>query len=195
MHGSHSPEDLDGRRPRLRIALHHHRQRSRHRHRTAPGPLSDLGRRQAVELGERRRGDGFAAVFTSDLHRAVETAALAFPDGRPPVQQDRRLRECDYGELNGGPAAHVAARRTACLDAPFPGGQSYRQVVRATADFLQEVAATYDGRRILLIAHSANRWALDFLLTGVPLEEILRDPPAWRPGWHYTVPAGWAPPP
>ncbi|MCU7825702.1 histidine phosphatase family protein [Kitasatospora sp. DSM 101779] len=158
------------------------------------GHLSELGRRQAAELGERRRGGGFAAVFTSDLHRAVETAAIAFPDGLPPAHQDRRLRECDYGELNGCPTAHVAARRTACLDEPFPGGQSYRQVVRATADFLQDLAAAHDGRRILLIAHSANRWALDCLLTGVPLEEILRSPPAWRPGWHYALPTGWQPP-
>ncbi len=56
--------------------------------------------------------------------------------------------------------------------------------MRATADFLLELATAHDGRRVLLIAHSANRWALDCLLTGVPLEDVLREPPAWRPGWH-----------
>ena len=71
-----------------------------------PGRLSALGRRQAGELGGRRRLDGLAAVFSSDLHRAVETVDLAFPDaGRPPTLLDWRLRECDYGDLNGTPRA------------------------------------------------------------------------------------------
>ncbi|WP_042389978.1 histidine phosphatase family protein [Streptacidiphilus melanogenes] len=155
-----------------------------------PGRLSELGRRQAAELGARRRGGGFAAVFTSDLHRAVETARIAFPDGEPPVHQDVRLRECDYGDLNGAPATLVAAQRTARIDDPFPGGgQSYRQVLAATDAFLRDLATDWDGRRILLIAHSANRWALDCLLDGASLEHVLADPPAWRPGWHYTLPA------
>jgi 2,3-bisphosphoglycerate-dependent phosphoglycerate mutase len=43
-----------------------------------PGRLSELGKRLAVELGQRRRDDGIAVVFTSDLRRAVETAEIAF---------------------------------------------------------------------------------------------------------------------
>lgn len=154
-----------------------------------PGRLSDLGRRQARELGERRPGDGFAAVFVSDLHRAVHTARIAFPDGRPPIHQDIRLRECDYGVLNGSPVSLVAAQRTRRVDEPFPGGQSYRQVVTATEAFLRDLATGWDGGRVLVIAHSANRWALEHLLAGTPMEDLLETPPAWRPGWHYTLPA------
>ena len=63
------------------------------------GRLSELGRRQAEELGARRRD--VAAVYASDLGRAVETAAIAFRGAGIPVHHDARLRECDYGELNG----------------------------------------------------------------------------------------------
>ncbi|MDH6580802.1 histidine phosphatase family protein [Kitasatospora sp. MAP5-34] len=154
-----------------------------------PGELSELGRRQARELGERRPGDGFAAVFVSDLHRAVRTARIAFPDAPPPIYQDIRLRECNYGDLNGSPMPLVAAQRARRIDEPFPGGQSYRQVVGATDAFLHDLAAGWDGSRILVIAHSANRWALEHLLAGRPLEDVLDAPPAWRPGWYYTLPA------
>ena len=156
-----------------------------------PGRLSDLGCRQARELGERRPGDGFAAVFTSDLHRAVQTARTAFPDGRPPIHQDIRLRECNYGDLNGHPLSLIAAQRARHIDEPFPGGQSYRQVATATRAFLHDLAIGWNGSRILVIAHSANRWALDHLLTGTPLEDLLQAPPTWRPGWHYTLSADW----
>ncbi|WP_377266997.1 histidine phosphatase family protein [Peterkaempfera sp. SMS 1(5)a] len=159
-----------------------------------PGRLSERGRLQAAALGDRRRGDGLAAVFTSDLHRAVETARIAFPDGRPPIHQDIRLRECDYGDLNGGPAALVAAQRAQRIHEPFPGGQSYRQVLAATDAFLHDLATHWDGCRILVIAHSANRWALESLLAGAALEDLLAAPPPWRPGWYYTLPADWPAP-
>ncbi|MGW2396050.1 histidine phosphatase family protein [Kitasatospora sp. NPDC001664] len=157
-----------------------------------PGSLSELGRRQAAELGERRRGGGFADVLTSDLRRAVETARIAFPGLEP--TQDARLRECDYGALNGTSAAAVSAQRLRRLDDPFPGGgQSYRQVVDATAELLAELAVRHDGRRVLLIAHSANRIALDHLLLARPLTELLTAAPAWQPGHHYTLPTNWRP--
>jgi len=118
----------------------------------------------------------------------VETAEIAFGRGHVPIIQDARLRECNYGELNGAPVVRLATLRRRHIDAPFPGGQSYRQVVAATRDFLRDIAATRDDQTVLLIAHSANRWALDHLLHGVALEDLLDAPFAWQEGWEYTVP-------
>ncbi|MFD0269427.1 histidine phosphatase family protein [Streptomyces sp. NPDC127106] len=158
-----------------------------------PGRLSAAGRRLAAELGERRRDDGLAAVFVSDLHRAVETADIAFAGSPVPVHRDPRLRECDYGTLNGRPVADLAGRRARHVDTPFPGGQSYRQVIEATADFLRDLAAARGGQRVLLISHSANKWALDCLLRGASIEDLVDAPFDWREGWHYTLPADWVP--
>ncbi|MFJ3941838.1 histidine phosphatase family protein [Streptomyces parvus] len=153
-----------------------------------PGVLSPTGRRQAQELGDRRRNDGIAAVFTSDLHRAVDTARIAFEGTTVPIHHDARLRECNYGRLNGRPQAALASLRSRHIDEPFPGGQSYREVLAATEDFLIDLRTRWDGSRILLIAHSANRWALDCLLTGTDLEDLVQAPARWQPGWEYTVP-------
>ncbi|AVT29696.1 histidine phosphatase family protein [Plantactinospora sp. BC1] len=156
-----------------------------------PGQLSEQGRREARELGERRRDDGLHVVFCSDLARAVETVELAFPLRELPVHRDTRLRECDYGDLTGRPVAELAPLRVGYLDEPFPGGQSYRQVVEQTRGFLRDLAAAWDGFRVLIVAHSANRWALDHLLHGVPLAELVAAPFDWRPGWTYRLPSGW----
>ena len=43
-----------------------------------------------------------------DLARALETAAIAFEGSDIPVRTDTRLRECNYGELNGAPVARLA---------------------------------------------------------------------------------------
>jgi alpha-ribazole phosphatase/probable phosphoglycerate mutase len=153
-----------------------------------PGELSAEGRRLARALGERRRDDGLACVFSSDLRRAVETAEIAFAGVDIPIRQDKRLRECDYGELNGAPVAALEPRRR-FVDAPYPGGESYRDCVARMRSFLDDVVDELDGRRVLVIAHSAQRWALRHLLEDVPLEELVDAPFAWQEGWEYAVPA------
>lgn len=94
-----------------------------------PGQLSRNGRRLAAELGARRRDTGPHAVFVSDLHRAVQTAQIAFAGTTTPIHQDPRLRECNYGQLNGCPVAALTGRRARHIDRPYPGGQSYRDIL------------------------------------------------------------------
>ena len=117
------------------------------------GTLSEKGRMQAAELGERRRDDGLAAVFVSDLGRAIETAEIAFAESELPVHLDWRLRECNYGELNGAPVAEIdEAGRVRRIDEPFAGGESYRQVVERTRE-LSERPVSRAGR----LARPADR--------------------------------------
>jgi broad specificity phosphatase PhoE len=151
------------------------------------GALSEAGREQARRLGERRRDDGLAAVFTSDLRRAVETAQIAFAGSPIPVRRDRRLRECNYGVLNGMPRAQLEAERARRLDEPFPDGESWRQAVTRVAGFLEDLARSHDGQRVLIIGHVATRWALDHVVRGVPLEELIEAPFEWREGWEYEL--------
>ncbi|WP_163504997.1 histidine phosphatase family protein [Fodinicola acaciae] len=159
-----------------------------------PGRLSARGRLLAAELGVRRRTDDLAAVFTSDLARAVETARLAFAGRDIAIHQDERLRECDYGDLNGCSVADLAAVRRQHIDTPFAGGQSYQDVVAATASFVEECSQKWDGRHILVIAHSANRWALQVLLAGARLADLVDAPFQWQEGWTYEISTGWVSP-
>jgi len=56
-------------------------------------------------------------------------------------------------------------------------------------ELLDELAAERDGERVLLIGHSATRWALDHLANGVPLEELIAAPFDWQEGWVYRLTA------
>jgi broad specificity phosphatase PhoE len=125
-------------------------------------------------------------VFASDLGRAVETAEIAFRGSGIPIRYDPRLRECNYGELNGMPRAEIEKERSRRIDVPYPGGESYRAVVERVRDFLDDLASKHDGARVVVIGHSATRWALDHLLTGPPLEDLV-GPFEWQEGWVYTL--------
>lgn len=154
-----------------------------------PGELSGEGVRNAADLGERRRHDGIAVIYASDLHRAVQTTRIALGDSGIPIRTDQRLRECNYGDLNGA-RVEALRPRTAYIDQPFPGGQSYREVVAQTANFLTDLLDQHDGLRVLVISHSANRWALDHLLHDKPLEALVEAPFRWQEGWEYSLPPG-----
>lgn len=151
------------------------------------GQLSARGKELAKGLGERRRNDAIAAVFTSDLGRAVETAEIAFGESRIPIHRDWRLRECNYGKLNGEPVARFEGEPLRRIDEPYPGGESYRQVVERVRSFLDELPADLDGSRIVVIGHAATRWALEHLLEGTPLEDVVGAPFQWQEGWNYVL--------
>jgi 2,3-bisphosphoglycerate-dependent phosphoglycerate mutase len=152
-----------------------------------PGKLSSQGRQLAAELGKRRRHDGITAVFTSDLGRAVETAIIAFPHGMD-ILYDWRLRECDYGALNGRPAVEVHRDRAYRVNTPYPGGESWRQAVARVGRFLDDLPLRWSNTRILVIGHVATRWAFEHLLNGVSLENLVLQEFDWREGWEYLLP-------
>ena len=150
-------------------------------------PLSDIGRQQARELGERRGSDAIEVVFTSDLARATETARLAFGDTGTPILHDWRLRECDYGKRNGTPAEAVHRDRARFLDTPHPGGESWRQAVARVGGFLDDLPGRWDGTRVLVVGHVATHWGLEHFVGGVPLEDVVGSEFVWRPGWEYRL--------
>lgn len=149
------------------------------------GVLSDAGREQARRLGERRRDSDVA--YSSDLERAVETAELAFGGTEIPILFDQRLRECNYGKLNGGPGETVAREKSRRIETPFPGGESYRDVVERTRSLLEDIGVRHHGQRVVAIGHSANLWALQHLLEGRSLEELVATPFRWQEGWEFEV--------
>ncbi len=149
--------------------------------------LSQQGRSQAKEMGERYHATEFAVVFCSDLQRATETAQIAFAGKDIPIITDRRLRECNYGDLTRRPSAEVKSIKTQHIEIPFPNGQSYQETTDSMRQFLHELWSKYDGQKVLIIGHAATQYALEHLLKGVSLKDAIEAPWAWQPGWTYYL--------
>jgi len=149
-------------------------------------PLSELGLRQASELGKHYAGEAVEAVFCSDLQRAYRTAEIAFSGRQLPIIQDARLREFAYGDLTQMPRDQLNLEQH--LTEPFPNGESVFMAVKRTADFLQDVLRNYDGKTIVVIAHSATKYGFEYLSNTASLEEIVLRHWEWRdvPIWCYT---------
>jgi broad specificity phosphatase PhoE len=149
--------------------------------------LSPRGEAQARDLGRRRCGGELAGIFCSDLRRASRTAEIAFGDRGVPIVRDPRLREVDYGALTRRSAAEIETRRLDFLTAPFPGGESYEQVVHRVAGWLEEASRSHPARTVVVIGHRAIFYALEHLIHRIPLPDVVSTPWQWQPGWTYRV--------
>ena len=153
-----------------------------------PGRLSERGRVNAAEMGRRRREDGIVAVFTSDLRRAAETAEIAFGGTGIPVLIDWRLRECDSGARNRSPAAEVRRDRLDYCDRPYPDGESHQQAIARVAGVLADLPTRWAGRRVMLIGHLATYRALEHVINGLTVRELVAAEFEWRAeGWEYRL--------
>ncbi|HSF22344.1 MAG TPA: histidine phosphatase family protein, partial [Burkholderiales bacterium] len=115
---------------------------------TTDTPLSEVGREQARALGRRLAAHAFAALYTSDLARAWDTArAIAEFTGREAVT-DPRLQERRFGIFEGLTAEEIVARypeehaRFASRDPDYavPGGESARSFTERCIGCLAEIA-------------------------------------------------------
>ncbi len=148
--------------------------------------LSRLGREQARDLGERYAGQHFDAIFCSDLQRSYRTAEIAFGSTFP-IIKDKRLRECDYGDLTQKPAEIVTQQKPKRIFVPFPNGESYEQACARIRLFLDELKKDYDGKTVMIIGHRATQYGLEHVLNSVPIIEAVAAPWHWQPGWCYEM--------
>jgi len=147
--------------------------------------LSPLGKKQAKELGERYKDEKFEAIFCSDLQRSYKTAKIAFEDRNFKIVKDKRLRECNYGDLTKYPSEKVDAEKGKRIIEPFPNGESYEQTAVRMKSFLEDLLKNYDGKKIMIIGHRATQYGLEHWINGAPLKEVVIAPWKWQAGWWY----------
>lgn len=127
-------------------------------------PLNEAGRAEAALTGEALAAafDGaVAALYTSDLSRARETAQIVGARLGLPAIDEPALRELSHGRWEGLTHAEVAERwpdELAEYEArPYEvrrgGGDSYRDLEARLWPALERLTATHRGERIIGVSH------------------------------------------
>lgn len=123
--------------------------------------LTEVGRSQAnaaaAYLGER---GGVAAVVTSPLQRAYDTAAAAAKALGLDVTVDDHLIETDFGEWEGLTFAEASDRDPALhgkwlrdTGQSPPGGESFDAVAQRVRRARSRIIAEYGGATVLVVSH------------------------------------------
>ena len=149
--------------------------------------LTDLGKEQAANLGKVNASIKFDVIITSDLIRAIDSANIAFPD--VPKVVDKRLRECNYGDLDGMDKHLIVYDEH--VDEPFPNGESLKDVEKRISSLIDDIRTKYKGKTVGIVAHRAPQLAFEVLTKHISWEEAnkndWRKTGAWQPGWEYNI--------
>jgi probable phosphoglycerate mutase len=139
--------------------------------------LSEQGRWQAARLGDRLSTQNIAAVYSSPLSRALDTARIIAGHCRlEPVARDG-LREIGHGHWEGLKREDVERQfgsEYAAWEAdPFTfapaGGESGLAVLARALPAIREIATAHPGRQVLVVSHKATlRLVLSSLLAFDP---------------------------
>jgi len=128
----------------------------------APGlHLSEEGRRQADAVAKRIAAlPRVAAVYTSPLERARETAMPIARARRLVLRVDRGLLEVDIGRWTGQPIVRASRKPEwqAVQRHPsgfrFPGGESFTEMQARVVGALGRLVARHPGRTIVAVFHA-----------------------------------------
>lgn len=156
-------------------------------------PLSRRGEDQARALGDwfTRLPDAErpSVVITSPYLRArqttgliIESAALPLADPSHPVVVDERVREKEFGILDGLTKVGIAERfpEQARLRQELgkfyhrpPGGESWCDVILRLRSAVEMLSREYRGQRVLIVSHSVVVLCMRYILDELTEEEIL----------------------
>ncbi len=149
-------------------------------------PLNETGRWQAQRLALALAGEPIAAVYSSDLLRARDTALSVADAVGQPVVTDEGLRERGFGEFQGRTYAEIEALwpeealRWRKRDPDFapPGGESLLALRERVTRTTHALAARHPGEQIVMVGHGGVMDVLYRVATG----QEIQAPRTWALG-------------
>ena len=122
-------------------------------------PLSKIGKEKIKEVADHLKNKNIDLIFASDLLRTRQTAEIVAKKFKLKIKFDKRLREINFGILNGKPAEEFVGyfenRLADRIKNKTPGGENYQEVTKRVFNFLKEINTKYKGKNILIVSHQA----------------------------------------
>ena len=123
--------------------------------------LTQKGREQAQKVAQRLQDVSFAAVFSSHLARAKETAEIIAQGRDLEIITDRAVRERFFGEHMSKKQKQEIEKALDDLNEQekfafryFPNGESGYDVVNRFKKFIMDIIPAYTDKNILIVSHS-----------------------------------------
>lgn len=142
-------------------------------------PLNEVGHAQAAATARSLDGQPFSAIYSSDLTRALQTAAPTAQARALAVRPEPRLRERHYGVFQGLTYAEAAERypedyarfKAREPEFAFPDqGESLAAFAARIGDALTALAERHLGEQILVVTHGGVLDIAHRLASKLPLD-------------------------
>jgi broad specificity phosphatase PhoE len=143
-------------------------------------PLTERGLAQARELARALADEPIAAVYSSDLGRAVDTATEVARLHELTVTTDRRLREIDTGAWTGKGRAEITVEFPGGLEAwatrptsmRLPEGETIAEAQRRALAFFADRMPDHANQTVAVISHGAITQTILVRAMGGSLDDL-----------------------
>jgi len=143
-------------------------------------PLTRIGRRQAWDTATQLAGRGASRVLSSDLDRAVQTAAIIGDYLGLAAERTAALREQSLGVLEGRYARDLIAEPTPpdchISEVRWGGGESIRDVFERLNGLCTQLRTEPQSGPVILVSHATALQVLLAILDGRTHREVCFDP-------------------
>jgi probable phosphomutase (TIGR03848 family) len=147
----------------------------------APGiDLSEVGRSQAEQAGERLAPVPVAAVYASPIERTTQTAELIAKHHGLPVLPLPAVIEADYGEWTGEKLSDLMKLelwktvQAAPSRVRFPEGEAMVAMQARMVGAIEALATAHPGETVVVVSHADPIKAAVAHFTGLPLDLFQR---------------------
>ena len=148
---------------------------------TLDSDLTETGVFQAKKLGEKLEDIEFSKIFASPSGRTMKTAELVLRNRVSPIITDERLKEMNFGILEG--------KKVETLDERFKNeiaimhedpeiynpseynGETYNELIGRTSNFLDDIISRENGK-ILVVAHGMSLMAIISAINNLEVKDF-----------------------
>lgn len=141
-------------------------------------PLNSEGIKQAENAREIFNSIDIDFIICSTLNRAKETCRIINKDKSIPVVYDERIRERNYGKLEGVDISNIDVDELMnyYIDKKVEEGESIQEFFSKIYSFLNELKQKYQNdKKILLVTHGDVSRAINCYFNGIPKDGNVKE--------------------
>lgn len=151
-------------------------------------PLTEIGTRQAILLGERLANERIDTIYSSHLQRAYKTADFIRSNRAIEIIEDKNLSEMNFGDWEGLKHDELIEKFPSEYDAFWnaphlyksSSGENFEDFRKRVLLSLNDIINNHDGETVLIVTHTVVLKQIMSYFEDKHLEKLW-DPPYMHP--------------
>ena len=142
-------------------------------------PLTDKGIKEAKAAAKRLKKKNIDLIFSSDILRTKQTAAIVAKELNLKIEYDKRLREVDIGVFNAKPMSEFRKffpkeQVNKRFKEKPKGGETYADIRNRMHDFLKDKDKKHKNKNILIISHQLPLVFIESIAKDIPNLQVFK---------------------
>lgn len=138
--------------------------------------LTKKGKEEVLKSAKELKKKKIDLIISSPLQRTIETAEIVADYCGASYETDERLREYDFGTMNGRPLEEflnfAGSVENRFVMSPEEG-ETMADIKKRVLNFIADIEKKYKGKKILIVSHADPLFMIQGVLTGMDKKDLI----------------------